>query len=167
MKGYLFETNTLSALLSTDHTHHAAAVAIVQSLPDDALKFVSCVALAELQFGRELIVAFTGKDPTQLTQTLTRASAGAVLDVTRHTASNYAELKANLAKTYLAKWMRRDRPRWVENWIDKATGQHLQIDENDLWICAQAREHDLILVTADQGIRRIAQTDPAVQLLLI
>ncbi len=97
----------------------------------------------------------------------TRASAGAVLDVTRHTASNYAELKANLAKTYLAKWMRKDRPRWVENWVDKATGQHLQVDENDLWICAQAREHDLILVTADHGIRRIAQADPAVQLLLI
>lgn len=72
-----------------------------------------------------------------------------------------------LAQAYLNKWMRKDRPRWVENWIDKATGEKLQVDENDLWICAQAREHNLILVTADAKIERIRKADPALQLLVI
>lgn len=167
MNGYLLETNTLSALLGLDHAKHAAAVATVQGLPDEALKFISCVTLAELQFGKELITAFTGQTPPHLTSILAQAAAGAILDVTRHTAANYAELKAKLAHTYLDKWMRKDRPRWVENWIDKATGQKLQVDENDLWLCAQAREHDLILVTADAKIARIRTADPTVQLLVI
>lgn len=167
MKAYLLETNTLSALLGPDHPKHAAAVATLQGLPEDALKFISCVALAELQFGRELIAAFTGHAPPRLTTVLDQAAAGAIVEVTRHTAASYAQLKAKLAQTYLNKWMRRDRPRWVENWIDKATGEKLQVDENDLWICAQAREHDLILITADAKIDRIRKADPDLQLLLI
>lgn len=167
MNGYLLETNTLSALLGSDHPKHAAAVGTVQGLPHDALKFVSCVTLAELQFGKELVTKFTGITPPHLASVLAQAAAGAVLDVTKHTAASYAELKAMLAYTYLAKWMRKDRPRWVENWIDKATGEKLQVDENDLWLCAQAREHDLILVTADAKIERIRKADSALQLLLI
>lgn len=167
MNGYLLETNTLSALLGPDHPKHAAAVATVETLPNDALKFISCVALAELQFGKELVTAFTGQSPPHLTSVLARAATGSVVEITRHTAASYAQLKAMLAQAYLNKWMRKDRPRWIENWIDKATGEKLQVDENDLWICAQAREHNLILVTADAKIERIRKADPALQLLVI
>ena len=167
MNGYLLETNTLSALLGPDHSKHAAAVATVGALPDDALKFISCVALAELQFGKELITTFTGHSPPHLTSILAQAAMGSIVDITRHTAISYAQLKAMLAQTYLNKWMRKDRRRWLENWIDKATGERLQVDENDLWICAQAREHNLILVTADAKIERIQRADPALQLLVI
>jgi len=167
LNGYLLETNTLSALLGPDHPKHAAAVATVQGIPEDALKFISCVTLAELQFGKELIAVFTGQAPPHLASVLAQAAAGAVIDITRHTAASYAQLKAKLAHTYLNKWMRKDRSRWVENWVDKATGEKLQVDENDLWICAQALEHDLILVTADAKIERIRSANPALQLLLI
>jgi predicted nucleic acid-binding protein len=87
--------------------------------------------------------------------------------VTRHTAAEYAELKANLANTYLAKLLRRDRPRWVENWIDKATGQALQVDENDLWMCAQARERQLVMITADAKMERVSRADASVRLQII
>ena len=90
-----------------------------------------------------------------------------MLDVTHHTSAAYAELKTNLAKRYLAKASQRDRPRWLEEWVDKTSGQKLQVDENDLWMCAQVKERDLILVTADDRMRRIEDADFDVRLLIL
>jgi predicted nucleic acid-binding protein len=63
--------------------------------------------------------------------------------------------------------LRKDRPRYIEEWVDKATGQKLGIDENDLWMCAQAKERNLVLVTADGRMKRIPNADPEVRLLTI
>jgi predicted nucleic acid-binding protein len=111
--------------------------------------------------------AFGGSSLPALQQMLIEARAYAVLDVSHHTSAAYAELKTNLAKKYLAKASQRDRPRWLEEWVDKASGQKLQVDENDLWMCAQVKERDLILVTADGGIKRIADADPEVRLIIL
>jgi predicted nucleic acid-binding protein len=90
------------------------------------------------------------------------------VDVTRHTSIEYAELKKNVAVRYLsAPLSRDDRKRWIENWVDKTTGQVLGIDENDLWQCAQARERNLVLVTVDGRIERIAMADTILKLLVI
>ena len=90
-----------------------------------------------------MVEAFAGSTPARLTLIISRAQSYAPLEITRHTAAEYGELKANLAKLYIAKAFARDRPRWLENWVDQATGQRLQVDENDLWMCAQARERNL------------------------
>ncbi|NTE57482.1 type II toxin-antitoxin system VapC family toxin [Agrobacterium tumefaciens] len=45
--------------------------------------------------------------------------------------------------------------------------QKLGIDENDLWMCAQAKERDLVFVTADRRMGRIPEADPEVRLLMI
>src|SRR3546814_6707084 len=95
------------------------------------------------------------------------AQAYAVLDVAHHTSAAYAELKTNLAKRYLVKASRRDRPRWLEEWVDKTTGQRLQVDENDLWMCAQVKERDLILVTADDHMRSEEHTSELQSLMRI
>jgi predicted nucleic acid-binding protein len=164
LDGYLFDTNTLSILLVPSHQKHADATTAVTALDPAAPKFISVVALAELQFGRVLIETFAGPAPA-LGSLLSRAQGyGAVLEITRHTAAEYGELKANLAKLYLANAFRRGRPRWLENWVDRATGQILQVDGNDLWICAQAREHNLVLLTGDRKIDRIGRADPLVRL---
>ena len=88
---------------------------------------------------------------------LADAEKYAVLDVTKKTAEAYSELKSFMAVTYLTNALRKRRPRWIEDWVDRATGQKLQIDENDLWQCAQARERDLVFVTADRRLQRIAE----------
>ncbi|MGA8381479.1 MAG: PIN domain-containing protein [Stellaceae bacterium] len=167
MDGYLFDTNTLSALLDPSHSKHADASAAVAALDSAAPKFVSVVALAELQFGKLLVEAFAGSTPARLTLIISRAQTYAPLEITRHTVAEYGELKANLAKLYLAKAFARDRPRWLENWVDQATGQRLQVDENDLWMCAQARERNLVMLTADRKMDRIARADPLVRLSFI
>ena len=46
----------------------------------------------------------------------------------------------------------RRAPRWLEDWQVRASSQTLQVDENDLWIVAQAIERDYILVTCDQRL---------------
>jgi predicted nucleic acid-binding protein len=56
--------------------------------------------------------------------------------------------------------------RWIEDWIEMGSDKRLQIDENDLWICAQAKERDLVVVTGDVDIRRLSSFDPDLRILL-
>jgi predicted nucleic acid-binding protein len=78
--------------------------------------------------------------------------------VSRHTAEAFGYVKASVALHRVD--IRRRIPRWVEGWSDRVTGQLLQIDENDLWIAAQAVERNLVLVTSDSDFLVVIQ--PAV-----
>jgi predicted nucleic acid-binding protein len=165
--GYLLDTTTLSIYLYPTHQFHDEKKEALDALPADAPRYISVVALAELMFGVNLAEAIGRGDLPALRRMIERARAYAVLDLSHHTAAAYAALKAGLATRYLANVLRRDRPRYVEDWVDKATGKALSVDENDLWMCAQAKERDLILVTADARMKRIEDADPDVRLLII
>lgn len=167
MDGYLIDTTILSICLDPTHPHHADKGGSLDALPADSPRFVSAVALAELDYGVRLAQMLgKGKLP-DLEAMFAQAKSYAVLDITHHTASAYAELKANLAHKYLAKTLRRDRPKYIEEWVDKATGLKLGIDENDLWMCAQAKERELVFLTADGRMQRIPDADSSVRLLMI
>ena len=167
MSGYIFDTSVLSPLLDAEHSRHGDVQTAIGALDQHATKFVSAIVMAELAYGVRLVETVAGSASPHLQRTLTRAHEYAVLEVTRHTSAAYAELKANVAAKYLDKVLWRDRPRWVEDWIDRATGKRLQIDENDLWICAQAKERDLIVATADRRMSRISNADCDVHLHLV
>ena len=164
MSGYIFDTSVLSALVDPEHSRHEEVRAAIGALDLRSTKFVSAIVIAELNYGLRLAETVSGLPCPHLRRMLTRAHEYAVLDVTRHTSVAYAELKANLSSEYLAKALRKDRPRWVEDWVDSATGKRLQIDENDLWICAQAKERNLMVVTADRRMNRISSADCDVRL---
>jgi predicted nucleic acid-binding protein len=165
--GYIYDTTVLSSLLDSAHPRHADISRAVASLSKDASHFVSAVSLAELMFGVRMSEAFAPTRLPALEQMLVDVRAYGVLEVGHHTSAAYAELKTNLAKRYLLKANRRDRPRWLEEWPLNNRGQRLQVDENDLWLCAQAKERSLTLLTADSGIQRIGDADPEVVPLLI
>jgi predicted nucleic acid-binding protein len=165
--GYLLDTTTLSIYLYPTHQFHDEKKEALDALPADAPRYISVVALAELMFGVNLAEAIGRGDLPAFRRMIERARDYAVLDLSHHTAAAYAALKAGLATRYLANVLRRDRPRYVEDWVDKATGKALSVDENDLWMCAQAKERDLILVTADARMKRIEDADPDVRLLII
>lgn len=167
MYGYILDTSVLSAHLDPSHRQHLDVRSAIEALDQDSAQFVSAISLAELTFGVRMAEAFGRASLPTLQQMLIEARGYAVLDVTHHTSGAYAELKTNLAKRYLAKASRRDRPRWLEEWVDKTSGQKLQVDENDLWMCAQTKERDLILVTADGRMKRIADVDPEVRILVL
>lgn len=166
MPGYLFDTSALSTSLNIRHPRHPDVRAAINQL-DPKSTFVSVIVLAELGFGVRLVASDSATHLPDLEEMLTKAQGHAVLELTQHTASAYAELKTALANEYLTKALRKHRPRWVEDWVDKATGQKLQVDENDLWICAQAKERDLTVVTTDHGMRRIEKADSGVRLLTL
>lgn len=167
MDAYLLDTTILSIYLDPNHPHHIAKSLSLAALPTDSPRFVSAVALAELGFGTNL-AALVGKgNLTTLSAMLSQARSYAVLDITHHTAAVYAEVKSKVAHKYLVKTLRKDRPKYVQEWVDRATDQKLAIDENDLWMCAQAKERDLVFVTADGRMKRIPDADPDVRLLVI
>jgi len=165
MDAYLLDTTILSIYLDPTHPHHAQKSQSLAALPAESSRFISAVALAELGFGTKLAAAIGKRSLPALEAIIVQARSHAVLDITHHTAAIYADIKARIAQKYLAKTLRKDRPKYIEEWVDKATGQKLGIDENDLWMCAQAKERDLVFVTADGRMKRISDADPDVRLL--
>lgn len=167
MDAYLLDTTILSIWLDPEHPQHAQKALALNDLPLVNPRFVSTVALAELGFGAKLAAGLGKRDLTKLEAIIADARSHGILDITHHTAAEYATLKANVAFKYLAKTARKDRPKYIEEWVDKATGQKLGIDENDLWQCAQARERTLVFVTTDKRMQRIANADKEVKLLVL
>jgi tRNA(fMet)-specific endonuclease VapC len=165
--GYLLDTSILSAYLDPTHKDHATRRHGVDALSPQSPRYVSVLALAELTFGAELKLALGKGDLPILRKIVADAKAYGVIDVSHHTSTAYGELKSKVAAKYLGKALRRDRPKYIEDWIDKATGKALGIDENDLWMCAQSKERDLVLVTGDGKMQRIGDADSDVRLLIL
>lgn len=165
MSGYLLDTSALSAYLNEGHQHHAEAKSVVGGLPLDAAKLVSAVTLAEFDYGIRFAELQGSKRLAEYRQRLDVVRQYAPLDLTRHTGAVYAELKVRLAAQMQRKPGKPMR-RWIEDWVEVGSAKRLQIDENDLWICAQAKERDLIVVTGDIDIKRLSSCDPDLKILL-
>jgi predicted nucleic acid-binding protein len=167
MAGYLLDTSIVSVYLDPSHPRHAGPAQAIAALPIGSDLHVSAVALAEIEFGLIVANMVSKQRFAQLEQMLAQARRQFVLDVTKQTARFYADIKARVAHRYLASTLRRDRPSYVEEWIDRATGKAIAIDENDLWMCAQAKERDLTLLTAERRMSRISDADPEVRILRV
>lgn len=164
MSGFLLDTSTLSAYLNEDHPHHTAAISAIDGLPTEAAKFVSVVTLAELDYGIRFAELQNSTRLPEYRARLAIIRQYSSLDLTRNTSAVYAELKARLASHMLRKPLKK-MPRWIEDWLIAGTAKRLQIDENDLWVCAQAKERDLTVVTGDDDIRQLALLDPDLKIL--
>lgn len=167
MDGFVLDTSVLSAYLDASHRKHRIVQEALQELEQGASLYLSAISLAELSFGVQMAKAFGGAALPNLERMLAAARNYPTLDVSHHTSAAYAELKTNLAIKYLSKASRRGRPRWIEEWKDKATGRKLQIDENDLWICSQAKERQLTVATSDRRMKRISDADGEVRLSIL
>src|SRR3954468_2241960 len=140
MDGFLLDTGVLSTMFDPTRTSHKTVRAYVESLAGP--KFVSVISVAELRFGIELAAGSVPAFRAPLEAVLSRVKAYVEpIPISKHTAEEYGYLKSALAHKILKNALKKDRrPRWVEEWTDRATGQKLQADENDLWLCAQALE---------------------------
>ena len=164
MDGYLLDTCFASALFDARHKFYQNVRLADEAIETGAPRFISRISIAELAFGVGLYEAATGEVHTRASAVLKRAEGYPILEVSKHTATEYAELRTKLAVTYLTSLIHSDRPRWVDQWVPKVTGERLQVDENDLWICAQARERNLTLLTTDKDmVTRISKADPTIK----
>jgi predicted nucleic acid-binding protein len=96
-----------------------------------------------------------------------RAQARTLLTVSVHVAEAYGDLKAAMVAHYMPKASKAKPPGHLEDWINHATGKRLAVNENDLWICAQAFERDLHVLTCDQDFDRIREAEPRLNVNLL
>jgi tRNA(fMet)-specific endonuclease VapC len=165
MDTYLLDTNLVSVLYDARRPNHPAVRQAVAALPANSAQLVSVVTIGELRFGLALSGA-AGQPLTHIEACLARTEEHPLAQITRHTADAFATVKAGVALDRLD--VQRRIPRWVEGWTDRVTGQLLQIDENDLWIAAQAVERNYVVLTSDRDfIQVIARAVPNLRVHLV
>jgi tRNA(fMet)-specific endonuclease VapC len=166
MEGFLLDTSAPSAYLNPAHQHHAAAVETIDALPQTRMKLVSIVTLGEFQFGLAMAEAADSEQLPVFRERLAALRHDAPLDMTRHAAAACAALKRRLARRVQARANQTKPSRRIEDWIDAKSGKRLQIDENDLWIAAQAKERDLTVISGDRDMEALTAVDAEARLKL-
>ncbi len=147
MNGYLLDTNIVSHYFSK----HVHVLAKITSLPDRDLLFISAITLGEIAFGHAITQSTNPEKRAEFERFVRDEFTGtAVLAITRHTMSYYGDIKAALFTKSPPRGKKENHP---ERCIDRVTGAELGIDENDLWIAAQAIERNLVLVTNDEMLK--------------
>lgn len=165
MDTYLLDTNLVSVLYDERRSNHHAVRQAIAALNPRAPQLVSVVTIAELRFGLALSQA-AGQPLTHIESCIELAEEHVMAEVGRFTAETFAHVKSSVALLRLD--VRRRIPRWVEGWTDRVTSELLQIDENDLWIAAQAVERNYLVVTSDQDFTQvIAPAVPELRVLLV
>ncbi len=160
MAGYLLDTSILIALVDPAHVLHATATAAIDAMSGNDLQYVSAVSIGEIRTGVATVQKIHGRTPTHASNVLAAAQARMLLSINTQVAITYGDLKAAMVSTFMPKASRNKPPAHLEDWIDHATGKRLGINENDLWICAQGFERDLLVLTCDGDFMRVQAAEP-------
>jgi predicted nucleic acid-binding protein len=164
MDTYLLDTNLVSVLYDAGRPNHVAVRNALAGFDPTSPQLVSAITIGELRFGLALSRA-VGRSLAHIEACIERTEEHPLAEVGRHTAEAFGYVKSSIALQKVD--IHRRIPRWVEGWSDRVTAQLLQIDENDLWIAAQAVERNLVVVTSDPDFTRViapAVSDLRVQL---
>lgn len=162
MEGYLLDTNILNYLYSDRTPQHTAVRNHYMALPSGAPVYISAITLGEIEFGHRCV-----SDSETLVQHHFNAFVSncfpLVLPVRGSTRHWYGRLRARLFSEFAPRTQK--RPKWPEDLIDPVSARELGIQENDLWLVAQALERDLVFVTNDRmsRIRQVAPQELRVQ----
>lgn len=154
MKGYLLDTNAVCDWLDeTKPRHDAVSQKAIEVAQENALVVTSSIVLGEIEYGIQTA-------PQEKRQALDALRSQIELQFVRKrllfapeeaTAIEYGKLRAGLFEKFADKSRKKIlRP---EQLIDPLTSKKLGIQENDLWIAAQAIERNLVLVTNDAMAR--------------
>ena len=144
IEGYLMDTGIVVHYFS----RQVNVIARIESLPDDSMLFISAITRGELEFGHCRTTSTDHERRAEFDRFVRDEFRDRfIISVTKDTGMYYGDLKAKLFATYPPQNRRINHP---ETLFDPVTGSELGIDENDLWIAAQAIEHNLVLVTADK-----------------
>jgi tRNA(fMet)-specific endonuclease VapC len=104
------------------------------------------VTLGEIAFGHKLVPK-PNVDAQRDYENFLSSQFPFVVSIDRHTVEYYAILRAKLFQKFAPK---NKRPRWIEQLQDPISGRELGIQENDLWLAAQAVQYNLVFVTNDR-----------------
>jgi tRNA(fMet)-specific endonuclease VapC len=150
VRGYLLDTNILDFWHDPHSPQHDAVIRRLDSLDPATPLRISAVAWGEIEYGHRCVspsdtaiqVGFRRFLDTRLPR---------ALEIRKTTAMYYGQLRAQLFDKFAPKGKKKGRR--PEQLVDPLTAAELGIQENDLWIAAQAMEHNLVLVTHDRIAR--------------
>src|ERR1044071_5515867 len=144
---YLLDTNIISYLVDKGRAQNElVSEQLLRSINKESRLHVSVVTIGELEYGCEV----HKKDVIRKNIFDFLDTRFNIINVTRHTAQCYGEIRAALFEKFSPKGLRHGlRPEQLK---DPVTATELGIDENDLWLVSQAYERNLIFVTADKTV---------------
>jgi len=154
MSDYLLDTNILRYWYDTDCPEHENVLGRIEAVcvldPETQYVprlFVSVVTMGEIEYGhRRTPKPNVSKQREYMT--FVRERCPEPLDILTHVAEYYGVLKAWLMNKFSPLTMRTKAAR-LRQLVDPATTEELGVQENDVWIAAQAMTFDLVLVTHD------------------
>ena len=135
----------------------------IQKLPSDSVLGISIISWGEVAYGHKANLLKANSLDETLIQTeyiqFIKSKRPKTFEIDIHTANKYGELRALLFEKYAPK--KRKSGLRPEQLIDPITSRELGIQENDLWIAAQAMVRNMILVTNDKlaQISKVAGDD--------
>lgn len=137
--------------------HHANIESHLKALPPGAVLGISIITWGEVAHGHNVV--YPESLQSEYIQFI-KAKGPKTFNIDMHTALKYGQLRAMLFEKYAPKKKRKKNLR-PEQAIDPVTAKELGIDENDLWIAAQAITRNLTLVSNDKlsRIREVAGDD--------
>ncbi|MCC6227734.1 MAG: type II toxin-antitoxin system VapC family toxin [Phycisphaerales bacterium] len=163
MRDFLLDTQTIKYWYDVACPQHAAVTGNIAAIRKQAVSLevkprlrVSVVTLGEIEFGHRVALA-----PNPAAQAaymkFVREELPASWEVSEDAVAAYGELRARLFNKY-APGDKRKPKMLPEQLVNPATAKELGIQENDLWIAAQAMAHEMVLVTNDRmsRIREVA-----------
>jgi len=152
---YLLDTNIVTYWYDDTCPQHANVLARVQIVRQPCpltqyvpRLFISVVTLGEIEFGYHRVTATPNIPAQSEYMTFLREQCPEPLEIMTHVAGYYGELKAWLFNNFSDK-RKRTRAKRLSDLVDRTTGSKLGVEENDLWIAAQAMTFNLVLVTND------------------
>ena len=163
MRDFLLDTQTIRYWYDTGCPQHNAVVGNAErlrtlsaSLSPKPRLLVSVVTLGEIEFGYRVQVGDHAAHNEELLR-FVHERLPEPLQVSQDAVAAYGELRTRLFNKYAPGSTRKPKMR-PEQLVDPATALALQIQENDLWLCAQAVGHQMVLVTNDRmkAIRDVA-----------
>jgi len=145
--GYLLDTNMLDYWFDDKRPEHEHIIGHVNALDPNAPLRISAISLGEIEYGHRCV-----SDADTAVQVALKDFVGKrfprVINIQQSTSTFYGQIRARLFKKFAPRNGKRNlRPCQL---LDPVTATALGIQENDLWIAAQAIEFNLVLVTHDR-----------------
>ncbi len=164
MRDFLLDTQIIKYWYNDTCAQHEAVVGNIELLKQHARHrkhkpklLVSVVTLGEIEFGHRAQIGDFARKQEAYTQ-FVRQELPARLELTEDAVTAYGEIRSRLFNKY-APGEKRRRGLRPEQLTDPINSLDLQIQENDLWLCAQAVGHGMVLVTNDKmrAIREVSK----------
>lgn len=154
MRDYLLDTQLIWYWYDRACQQHAAVVGNVEALRTLAASaehkprlLVSVVTLGEIEFGHRVQLGDHAAEQEAYMRFVNEQLPDR-LELTEDAVRAYGEIRSRLFNKHAPGEMRKPKMR-PEQLVDPVNSLNLQIQENDLWLCAQAVGHAMVLVSND------------------